>query len=249
MRRAAYDQRRMEEHVYRQLYELEDTHWWFRGRRAVIHALLGRAPLPERPRVLDAGCGTGRNITEYARLGETAGVDPSPDAVAFCHARGLGQVIESGIENLPFDDGAFDLVTATDVLEHIPDDGGAARELRRVTRPGGSLLVTVPAYQWLWSQHDDSHHHQRRYTLRRLRATLAAAGWRPVVQTYFNSILLGPIAAVRVVSGDKPRSDYDLAPRPLNEALVLPMRGEAAFIARGGRLPAGVSIGMVCTSS
>jgi SAM-dependent methyltransferase len=134
------------------------------------------------------------------------------------------------------------------VLEHIPDDDRAARELRRVTRPGGNLLITVPAYQWLWSQHDDSHHHQRRYTLKRLRAVLTAAGWRPIVQTYFNSILLAPIAAVRLVSSDKPRSDYDLAPKPLNEALVLPMRGEAAFIARGGRLPAGVSVGMVCTA-
>jgi SAM-dependent methyltransferase len=238
----------MEEHVYRQLYELEDSHWWFRGRRAVIQALHGRAPVGKRPRILDAGCGTGRNIAEYARLGETAGVDPSPDAVAFCHARGLAQVTQSGIEELPFDDGAFDLVAATDVLEHIADDDGAARELRRVTRPGGCLLITVPAYQWLWSQHDDSHHHQRRYTLRRLRSTLTAAGWRPLVQTYFNSILLAPIAAVRLVSSDKPRSDYNLAPKPLNAALFLPMRGEAAFIARGGRLPAGVSIGMVCTS-
>jgi SAM-dependent methyltransferase len=110
----------MEEHVYRQLYELEDTHWWFRGRRAVIHALLGRTPLGAQPHILDAGCGTGRNITDYSRLGDTAGVDPSPDAVAFCHARGLDQVSQSGIEELPFDDGAFDLVTATDVLEHIP---------------------------------------------------------------------------------------------------------------------------------
>src|SRR3954467_2717778 len=119
--RGAYDQRPMEEHVYRQLYELEDTHWWFRGRRAVIHALLGRAPLRDGPQILDAGCGTGRNISDYARLGETTGVDPSPDAVAFCHARGLQQGSRSGIEELPFEDGAFDLVAATDVLEHIPD--------------------------------------------------------------------------------------------------------------------------------
>jgi SAM-dependent methyltransferase len=239
----------MEEHVYRQLYELEDSHWWFRGRRAVIQAMLGRAGLPSAPRILDAGCGTGRNLADYARLGPASGVDPSPEAVAFCHARGLDQVAQSGVEQLPFGDGAFDLVTATDVLEHIPDDHGAARELRRVTRAGGSLLVTVPAYQWLWSQHDDSHHHQRRYTLRRLRSTLTSAGWRPVLQTYFNSILLAPIALVRTVSKDGERSDYDMAPGPLNQALSLPMRAEAAFIARGGRLPAGVSIGMVCTAA
>jgi SAM-dependent methyltransferase len=239
----------MEEHVYRQLYELEDSHWWFRGRRAVIQAMLGRTPLATAPRILDAGCGTGRNLAEYARLGEASGIDPSPEAVAFCRARGLDDVKQSGVEELPFEDGAFDLVTATDVLEHIPDDRAAARELRRVARPGGSLLVTVPAYEWLWSQHDDSHHHQRRYTLRRLRSTLIGAGWRPVVQTYFNSILLAPIAVVRALTGDEQRSDYDMAPGPLNQALFLAMRSEAALIERGGRLPAGVSIGMVCSAA
>jgi ubiquinone/menaquinone biosynthesis C-methylase UbiE len=239
----------MEEHVYRQLYELEDSHWWFRGRRAVIQAMLARTPLVGEPRILDAGCGTGRNLLEYARIGEVAGVDPSPEAVAFCHARGLDQVRQSGIEQLPYADAGFDLVTATDVLEHIAEDRAAARELRRVTKPGGRLLVTVPAYEWLWSQHDDSHQHQRRYTLRRLRATLTAGGWRPVLETYFNSILLAPIALVRAASGDKQRSDYDMAPGALNGALSVPMRTEAAFIARGGRLPAGVSIGMVCTAA
>jgi SAM-dependent methyltransferase len=239
----------MEEHVYRQLYELEDNHWWFRGRRAVIQAMLARTPLAGQPRILDAGCGTGRNLIEYARLGEASGIDPSPDAVAFCRARGLDQVKQSGIEQLPFPDAGFDLVTATDVLEHIAEDRAAASELRRVTKPGGRLLVTVPAYEWLWSQHDDSHQHQRRYTLRRLRSTLTGAGWRPVLQTYFNSILLAPIALVRSASRDGERSDYDLAPGPLNQMLYLPMRTEAAFIARGGRLPAGVSIGMVCTAA
>jgi SAM-dependent methyltransferase len=239
----------MEEHVYRQLYELEDSHWWFRGRRAVIRAMLGRTPLAASPRILDAGCGTGRNLAEYARLGQASGIDPSPEAVAFCRARGLDDVRRSGVEQLPFEDAAFDLVTATDVLEHIPDDRAAARELRRVAKPGGSLLITVPAYEWLWSQHDDSHHHQRRYTLRQLRSTLIGAGWRPVVQTYFNSILLAPIALVRTISKNGERSDYDMAPGPLNQALFLPMRTEAALIARGGRLPAGVSIGMVCTAA
>ena len=167
----------------------------------------------------------------------------------FCHARGLDQVKQSGVEQLPFPDAGFDLVTATDVLEHIADDHRAARELRRVTKPGGRLLVTVPAYEWLWSQHDDSHQHQRRYTLRRLRSTLTGAGWRPSLQTYFNSILLAPIAFVRTAARDGERSDYDMAPGPLNQVLSLPMRTEAAFIARGGRLPAGVSIGMVCTAT
>jgi SAM-dependent methyltransferase len=240
----------MEEHIYRQLYELEDNHWWFRGRRAVIWALLDRAGLPAKPRVLDAGCGTGRNLVEYGALGTAAGADPSPTAVAFCHERGLDGVIESGIESLPFAEASFDLILATDVLEHIERDDRAASELRRVASPNARLLVTVPAYQWLWSQHDDTHHHMRRYTAPRLRAVLRAAGWEPVVQTYFNSLLLTPIALVRLLTRRRQaasgRTDYELAPGPLNAALGLPMRAEAAAIRHGARLPAGVSIGMVC---
>jgi SAM-dependent methyltransferase len=240
----------VEEQVYQELYELEDEHWWFRGRRAVIRALLDRAPLPERPRILDAGCGTGRNLVELGALGDARGVDPSPDAIAFCRRRGLGAVTEAGIESLPFPDGSFDLVVATDVIEHIEDDAGALAELGRVAAGGGFLLLTVPAYMWLWSQHDDSHHHRRRYTLRMLRDRVQAAGWRPTAESYFNTTLLGPIAAVRTLtrrrSGSRGRSDYQLTEGPLNTVLSLPMRGEAALIRRGAHLPAGVSIGMLC---
>jgi len=240
----------MEEHIYRQLYELEDTHWWFRGRRAVIGALIDRGGVAAHPRILDAGCGTGRNLVEFGPLGTAAGADPSPTAVAFCHERGLDGVIESGIEELPFDDGSFDLILATDVLEHIERDDRAARELRRVAAPNGRLLVTVPAYMWLWSQHDETHHHVRRYTAPRLRQVLTAAGWEPVVETYFNSILLAPIALVRVLTRRKQSAngstDYELAGGPLNSALETPMRAEASLIRRGATLPAGVSIGVVC---
>ena len=240
----------MEDFVYQQLYELEDSHWWFRGRRAVLWAMLGRVGVPHAPRVLDAGCGTGRNLAEFGALGTAHGVDPSAEAIEFCRRRGLDGVREAGLEALPFDDAAFDLILATDVLEHVERDDVAARELRRVAAPDALLVVTVPAYRWLWSQHDDSHHHLRRYTLGALRERLAGAGWRPVLQTYFNSLLLPPIALVRTLARRRAprdgRSDYQLAGGPLNRALELPMRAEAAVIGRGARLPAGVSIGMVC---
>lgn len=237
----------MEDFVYQQLYELEDGHWWFRGRRAVLWAMLRSVGVPSAPRVLDAGCGTGRNLAEFGALGPAAaGVDPSPDAIAFCRRRGLDGVREAGLEQLPFADGAFDLILATDVLEHIDRDDLAAAELRRVAAPEALLIVTVPAYKWLWSHHDDSHHHRRRYTLTRLRERLAGAGWRPVLQTYFNSLLLPPIAAVRTFARDREGSDYELTEGPLNRVLELPMRAEAEAIRHGARLPAGVSIGMVC---
>lgn len=246
-----YPRAALEDRVYRQLYDLEDRHWWFRGRRAVIWAMLDRADLPPRPRLLDAGCGTGRNLVEYGRLARATGVDPSAQAIAFCRERGLRDVSVAGLEALPFASGSFDLLMACDVLEHVDDDGAALAELRRVAAPDGRLLLTVPAYSWLWSQHDDTHHHRRRYTLRRLRDRVAAAGWRPALTTYFNSTLLPPIAVVRLLARrGRPangRSDYELVPGPLNAGLELLLRGEARVIARGGSLPAGVSVGMVCT--
>jgi SAM-dependent methyltransferase len=242
----------VEERVYEQLYELEDRHWWFRGRRQVIWAMVRQVTLPVSPRILDAGCGTGRNLLEYGGLGKACGIDPSPDAIEFCRRRGLGNVAQASLEALPFDDGSFDLMLACDVIEHVDDELAALRELRRVAALGASLLITVPAYMWLWSQHDESHHHKRRYTLRRLRERVAAAGFRPGRATYFNSALLLPIALVRKLgrrSGSpNGRSDYELAPEVLQRWLELPLRGEAWLVERGVTLPAGVSIGMLCAA-
>jgi SAM-dependent methyltransferase len=243
----------LEEHIYEQLYALEDEHWWFRGRRAVMWALLGHAHAAASPRVLDAGCGTGRNLAEYGSAGRAEGVDPSASAVAFCHARGLQGVTQGEIEALPFDDGSFDLILATDVLEHVERDDAALAELRRVAAPGARLLVTVPAYRWLWSQHDDSHHHLRRYTAPVLAERARRAGWEPVRRTYFNTLLLPPIALVRLLARRRGheggRTDYELTRGAVHRALELPMRLEAGLIRRGLRLPAGVSIGMVCRAA
>jgi hypothetical protein len=123
-----------------------------------------------------------------------------------------------------------------------------------VAAPGGRLLATVPAYGWLWSQHDSAHHHFRRYTSRLLRGRLAAAGWKTVEWSYFNSLLLPPIAAVRLAERRRParrvqRPNLRLTPPALNRVLVGPMEVEAALIGRGVRLPAGVSIGLVATVS
>jgi SAM-dependent methyltransferase len=236
--------------VYRELYELEDRHWWFRSRRRFVWGLLRRAGLPARPRILDAGCGTGRNIVEFGSLGEVEGVDFSDDAVAFCHERGLHCVRKARLEELPFPDQRFDLILATDVIEHLVDERRALAELRRVAAPGARLVITVPAYSWLWSRHDESHHHQRRYTLRRLRDPVGASGWEPLVSSYFYSGMLPAVAAVRGLrkfrQDSNGRSDLALTPSAFNRLLELPGRAEARLVERGVRLPAGVSAGMVC---
>jgi SAM-dependent methyltransferase len=241
----------VEQWVYRELYELEDRHWWFRNRRRLVWGLLGRVGVPPSPRILDAGCGTGRNLIEFGPLGEAEGVDFSDEAVAFCHERGLHGVRKARLEELPFPERRFDLILATDVIEHLDDDRRALSELRRVAAPGARLIVTVPAYNWLWSRHDESHHHRRRYTMRRLRERVTATGWEPRASSYYYATLLPAVAAVRAVrklpARGNGRSDLALTPAGLDRVMELPGRVEAALIERGFALPAGVSIGMACT--
>jgi SAM-dependent methyltransferase len=242
----------MEDWTYQEHFDMEDRHWWFRSRRRVIWALVDRAELPPSPRILDAGCGTGRNLMELATLGAAEGIDNSLQAVEFCQRRGLDGVHLSSIEKMPFEDSRFDLLVATDVIEHLPDDGVALDELRRVAAPGAQLVITVPAYKWLWSRHDTAWHHYRRYTRPLLRKTVRAHGWEPTVGTYFYTTMLPPVAAVRsfqrLRSNGNGKSDLHLSPSALNRWLELPVRGEAELIRRGVSLPAGVSLGMVCTA-
>jgi SAM-dependent methyltransferase len=240
----------MDTEIYERMYEQEDAHWWFRGRRAVVAAMLDRVDLPSSPRILDAGCGTGRNLVELSRLGPAQGVDSSADAIAFCRERGLANVQRAELESLPFESSSFDLILLADVLEHVGDDRGALEELRRIAAPGAVLAITVPAYRWLWSQHDESHHHQRRYRRPELERLAELAGWSPRVSTYFNSLLLGPIAAVRRMRGGTAgRTDMEITPGWLNRTLEGVMRVDAALIRRGVRLPFGVSIGLVCVAA
>jgi SAM-dependent methyltransferase len=140
---------------------------------------------------------------------------------------------------LPFADDEFDLATALDVLEHLDDDGAALAELRRVVRPGGALVVTVPAHPRLWSRHDELNHHRRRYTRSSLRAPAVAGGWEVARLTHFNTLLL-PVAAVlrRFDRGD----GLEIPPAPLNRALEVPLRLERAAIGAGISLPAGLSL-------
>lgn len=238
----------MRDGAYREHYEVEDRHWWFRGRWAVVEALLSRTELPTRPRILDAGCGTGGNLQRYSEMGDATGVDPSPDAVRFCHERGFSSVREAGLESLPIADDSFDLVAATDVVEHVAAEDRALRELRRVTAPGGVMLLTVPAYTWLWTEEDENLHHKRRYTKARLRQSVEQAGWTTRTTTYFNTILLPPIALARALPrrGGGDGSDLERTPATLDGPLSLPMRLEARLIRAGVSLPAGVSLGIVC---
>jgi SAM-dependent methyltransferase len=233
---------------FQAILEHEERHWWYRGRLRIVRHEVGRLNLPDGARILDAGCGSGRMLDELSQFGEVAGVDLSPSAVAAARARGHTSVWRARVEELPFADASFDLVTCLDVIEHTPDDVRAMRELFRVTRPGGRLLVTAPAYQSLWSAHDERNEHYRRYRRRSLRDVAARAGWQLVRDTHFNALLLPPAAAVRLAGRARRAgsdSELSLTPPWLDPLLELPLRVEAVFLARGGRLAAGLSVAAI----
>ena len=230
-----------------QTHQAEDRHWWYRGRRTVLDGVIANLGLPGGARILDAGCGSGRNMVELSRHGTVTGIELSETSVALARERGAGEVIAGSLLEMPFAQDSFDFAVTLDVIEHLEDDLGALRELRRTVVPGGALLVTVPAYQWLWSGHDEINHHHRRYTRGSLQKVAEEAGWRQQRTTYFNSLLLPVAILLRVldrVNTKTTESSLDLwvPPEPLNWLLERPLAFEAAMIRRGGRIPAGLSL-------
>ncbi len=230
-----------------QTHRVEDRHWWYRGRRRVLERTIDRLGLAPRARILDAGCGSGRNMVDLARHGEVTGVELSETAATLARGRDVGEVVEGSVMEMPFAPASFDLAVCLDVIEHLEDDRAALRELRRVLAPGGALLVTVPAYQWLWSGHDEINHHHRRYSRATLQQAAQEAGWECARATHFNSLLLPVAIALRALDRLHARTtesslDLWVPPAPLNWALQQPLNLEAALIGRGGHIPAGLSL-------
>ena len=178
---------------------IEADHWWFVGRRLLFSELIKGFGLPRDAEILDVGTSTGTNLRLLHDLGfaRITGVDQSPDAIRFCAEKGLGAVQLGDIRALELPDRRFDLVLATDVIEHVDDDVAALRELRRVLRPGGYLLITVPAFRLLWGLQDEVSHHKRRYKLHKLLKTLGVANLSARQHFYFNYLLFLPILVAR----------------------------------------------------
>jgi SAM-dependent methyltransferase len=232
---------------YAAMLATDERHWWYRGRRRVLQAVLDGLPLPPpaRTAILDAGCGSGRTLDDLSRYGSARGMELNPLGVEATRRRGH-EVREGALEAIPYGDASFDLVTCLDVIEHTDDDRAALGELRRVTKPGGRLVVTVPAHPRLWSRHDEVNGHRRRYTRRSLSAAAADSGWRIERMTGFNVAYLGPAAAVRIARRGAPdqdgTSELALTPPVLNPVLELPLRAESALLRRGLDLPPGLSL-------
>jgi SAM-dependent methyltransferase len=243
----------MQASFYAEYLEIEDSHWWFRGRRLVLADLL-RRHVDSRLRLLDVGSSGGSVTQALMELGPVTACDLDlRSAAAAGRWPGLSPVVGRA-EALPFEDHSFDLVTAFDVIEHIDDDLGALQEIARVVRPTGAVAIAVPAYEWMWGRQDEVNGHRRRYTRWLLRRRLEAAGLHVERMTSFNSFLFPPIATIRLLrrlyreagkGQDRAavaRSDFSMTrPGKMNEALSV-IFGAERWILRVMDLPVGVSL-------
>jgi SAM-dependent methyltransferase len=235
----------MERVVYDRMAELDGRHWWYRARREILADLIARKlRLPEDARILEIGCGTGHNLEMLQRFGRADGIEIDPAARAVAAQR-LGRPI--GEAPLPalsgVEDGAYDLVAILDVLEHVEEDEAALASIARKLRPGGRILITVPAHPWMWSAHDAVNHHKRRYTRRTLKAAVASAGLEIELLSWFNSLLF-PLAAAARLAGrltGKEDSDDKMPPRLVN-SLFETIFGLERYAVGRVPLPPGVSL-------
>ncbi len=234
----------MQSHHYPILYQVEDTHWWYVGRRRIIQSLVEKISTTlKNPKILDVGCGTGANLKMLAAFGKAEGVDISPQAVEFCRERGLDSVKLGAAEQLPFEDNSFELVTALDVIEHLDDDVAGLREMRRVLRRDGRVLIFVPAFMFLWGVQDDVSNHRRRYTLPGLLKAVEAAGFEVEWSSYANISFFLPVLVVRSVMrwlGLRAATEYGINISLMNGPFSSLFAAER-FVFKRGRLPFGVS--------
>ena len=236
----------MQSHHYPILYQVEETHWWYVGRRRIIQSLVERIRAllnKSNPTILDVGCGTGANLKMLATLGKAEGVDISPQAVEFCRQRGLDSVKLGAAEQLPFENDSFDIVTSLDVIEHLDDDVAGLREMRRVLRPDGHLLLFVPACMFGWGVQDDVSNQRRRYTLPSLLQAVEAAGFDVEWSSYANISFFLPVLVVRSVMrwlGLRADTEYGINISPMNGPFSRLFAAER-YVFKGGKLPFGVS--------
>ncbi len=240
------------------MIRIEDQHWWYFGRRRIVEAMLARLAVQEAE-ILDMGCGGGGNLGMLARFGRVRGVEMDPGARAVAESRQACLVVDGQLpDQIPFGSEQFDLVTLLDVLEHVADDSGSVRRLAERLKPGGRIVVTVPAYMFLWRKQDDLNHHHRRYTRRHLRELFLGNGLQVEHVTHYN-VLLFPLIAGIILTNKLLRweqaGDNRIPPRLINRLLgwilavehklvpfsQLPFGASILLVARKGQGPTSVT--------
>jgi SAM-dependent methyltransferase len=239
----------LEQQIYSQMAAIQGEHWWFVARRRILAAVLHRhVRLPDGARLLEAGCGMGGNLPMLADFGQVSAFEPDTGARQIVSRESGLEILDGRLPDaVPFEAESFDLVVALDVLEHVDDDLASLHALRRKLRPGGWVVITVPAFSFLWSTHDEIHHHKRRYRKEDLLRLVSAADLAPVKATYFNTLLFPAIALVRLAKNllrnDKP-DGAALPSNPINRLLTALFASERHLVGRIA-LPVGVSILML----
>ncbi|CUJ17765.1 class I SAM-dependent methyltransferase [Cognatishimia activa] len=235
----------MEQDVYERMNQLEAKHWWFVARRKIIAAVITRfAALDGAANILEAGVGTGGNIAMLQKFGDVHGFEYDESARANANAKtGLPVAYGALPDDVPFHESKFDLICLLDVLEHIEQDAKSLAALSTRLAPTGKILVTVPAYPWLWSQHDVNHHHFRRYTRTTLKIAAKQAGLSVDRISNFNMLLLPLILSVRVLKRlSRSTVSDDKMPGPVFNRLLSTIFASERYLVGRVPMPVGVSI-------
>ena len=237
----------MDNNEYQKLYKFENFYWWHIGRKQIIQTLLSKIRLKTNSRILDAGCGTGGNMRILAQFGNVIGIDNSPEAIKFCKKRGFENIQLKNIENTGFSDNSFDLIVALDLLEHLDNDVEVLKEFHRVLKKDGYILISVPAYQFLWSEHDVAVHHKRRYSMKEINKCLLKANFQIIRKTFAITFIVPIVFIYRIIpkifSGFKQQksSDYVILPSFVNNFFIFLLSIEA-FLLKYINFPFGISI-------
>jgi SAM-dependent methyltransferase len=238
----------MEKIIYERMLGSEHGHWWFVGRRKIITALLHKLPLPKGARILEAGCGTGGNLGMLSQFGMVFAFEPDTMALNYSQAKGVGEIRQGSLpHDIPYPAEEFDLVAALDVLEHVDQDMQSLESLLRFVKPGGWLLITVPAFQKLWSAHDVLHHHKRRYSKTQLFALLKNPHATVELISYFNTWLFPVAAAARWYKKllKKQTSAEDNIPPAMINRLFAGIFASERFLLGRVPMPVGLSLVML----